>query len=656
MKMISMSLGILSVCCVILFGALCIAPFIGRHRWSLVGWSSAAASMLIVVTACLAWNNSVHFALVEPFSIAGQKVAFCLDTLSAFFLLPLGLIGFCSSVFSNEYLQKHLSSGLCRYWITFVVFLSSMAAVVLSSNAIVFLVMWELMSLSSALLVATDTQSHKSQRATIIYLAATRIATALLACGFLLMHSQTHSWQFADWSMANNEALVPAILILLGFGIKAGVWPFHIWLPYAHPVAPAPASALMSAVMIKVAIYGMLRIIFFGGLHSTHVALVIFAIGLISSFWGILFALVQRDLKRLLAYSSVENIGLIVTAIGLALYARAIDQPVVASLGLVAALLHVINHALLKGLLFLSAGAVQTGAHTTDLDRLGGLIHKLRWTGASFLVGTMAACAVPSTNAFASKWYLYQSLLHATWQSQNVTERAVCLGGIGVLTIVGGLAIASFSKAFGITFLGRSRSSQAEHAVEHGPCIVFPQLLLACLIAVTGVGVPYIVILLAPLLAAANLPFSLALYDVRLPLLGVFAALVLLVIAIYLLVYVGRNHRRYITWECGFGRVSSRAESTEASFSQPIARIFGPILKYNVATSITGADRRHFPESIDVEPTTTSLLETRVYEPLVGMLRALADLLAKLQTGSIHLYLLYVCITLVLLLLIGTHL
>lgn len=542
-----------------------------------------------------------------------------------------------------------------------------MGAVLISADAITFLVFWELMSLSSAALVATENKQKKVQEAALIYLGATRIATAFLATGFLVMHSIFQSWTFSSWKFEESNAIVPALFIIIGFAIKAGVWPFHLWLPYAHPAAPAPVSALMSGVMVKIALYGIVRVLVYGELNSPVLMLLLFVIGLVSAFWGILFALVQHDLKRLLAYCTVENVGLVVVAIALALYGKIANMPDIYMLGLIAAIFHCLNHGLYKSLLFLGAGAVDVQARTRDLWRLGGLASSMPWTTTLFLIGSIAICCLPPTNGFASKWLIYQGLLNAAWESTSMLERSFAIAAICGLSIVGGLGIACFTKAVGIGFLAESRSVSASTAREASFGMVAAQLILVLCCVALGFNVTAVIsssynLCFPNLIASVNssqIPGQLQLsalpvFPISQPAIAI--ALGSLILIIHLIFLNRSNVRKYITWECGFGELSARTQATSDSFVQPIAMIFSPILRYTIGASITGKDRRHFPEQITVEPHMASILETRIYRPLLAMVAFLAKNIAKLQAGSIHLYLLYVCITLVVLLLTGTQL
>jgi len=608
---------------------------------------------------CIATQTLIYGASSSPVSIicGAFPLQFQLDALSSVFLALLALVSIAISLFSTGYL-RHLgrSIHLGHYWLWFCFFLVSMALVIVSSDAITFFVCWEVMSVSSGLLVATEYTKHKVQRAALIYLGSTRIAGVFLAGGFLWMHALTNSWRFVDWRFDLPESYIPASLILLGFLIKAGSWPFHIWLPYAHPAAPTTVSALMSGVMIKIALYGAIRVLVLGQLNCLAIILGILFLGTVSMFWGVLFALVQTDIKRILAYSSVENIGIVLIGISVCMLARISDLPEIAAIALAAAVFHSFAHGLFKSLLFLGAGTINTVTQTRDLSQLGGLAKNLPWTMPCFLSGCIAICALPPVNGFVSKWMTYQSLLHMTWQSSDLLQRSACLALICLLSVVGGLSLACFANTFGVAFLGKARSKQASEAHEGDVGMIASQIFLVVCCVGMGVFAQSFLAILEPICTQVTGIDSHVgrAYDV--PLATVAIASLSLVFVLYALIIRTSQVRRYITWECGFGNLSSRTQITPMSFAQPLARIFSPILRYKIVCDIQGEDRRHFPQRIEVEPHMVSILEQRFYRPLIAGVNFLARGIAKLQTGSIHLYLAYLCVTLVVLLIVGTRL
>jgi hydrogenase-4 component B len=623
-------------------------------------FGAGCASMLIgTITSwhLVSHHHDLLWIATQPVFFGLAPFANRLDALSSLFLILLSTVGLAASFFSPGYmahLKGRVNKGL--YWTCLLLFVLAMAQVMLAANALTFLVFWEMMSLSSVVLVAADPSKHRAQRAALIYLGATRVATAFITGGFLWLHFLTGSWMFHEWILT-SVPIWPILLVFLGLSIKAGSFPFHIWLPYAHPEAPAPVSALMSGVMVKVAIYAMIRLFIMNDCSSLALGYVAVVLGIISAVWGVLFALMEHDLKRLLAYSTVENVGLIITGIGVTLICKCTGHPVIALFSLSGVLFHVVNHGLFKSLLFLGAGAVDTQAHTRDLGFLGGLAKNMPWTMTCFFVGSIAICSLPPLNGFASKWMLYQSFFQLSFQAESLPDRAMALAAIGTLSVVGALSLATFAKAVGIGFLGRPRSDAASKAKECSYGMVAGQLLLTALCILLGVWVGPFLKQIAPIcLVGLNYPLSperlFTIPEMALCLIGL-----LTVSLVYIFIF-GSSHgtREYITWDCGYGDLPVRAEETGSSFSQPIGRIFGSLLQYRMITEIKGRDRRHFPEWIRVEVQMLPFLENFFYRPGIAALQWLAKALVKVQTASIHIHLLYVFMTMLILVCVGISL
>ena len=629
------------------------------HKLSRTFFSSIllGVSVLLLLAALSGWNTGFLWQAPRPIYFGVAPLLIRIDRLSALFLALLATVSFCVSLFSPGYL-KHLSQRInfSIYWFCLYLFVISMALVVLSANALTFLVFWEIMSLSSVVLVAADRDNERARRSALIYLGATRIATTLLAAGFLWIHILSGSWNFADWHLAGATTVLPSILILTGLSIKAGVWPFHIWLPYAHPAAPTPVSALMSGVMIKIALYAIMRLFLFSTTTLPAFGIALLVVGAISAFWGVLFALVQHDLKRLLAYHSVENVGIIVMGIGLSLYGGSRHLPWVSCLGAAAAMFHCINHGLFKSLLFFGVGTIDAAAHTRDLSHLGGLAKSMPVTMHFFVTGSAAICALPPLNGFASKYLVYKALFELSCLTHSPLGAGLACAAIGLLALVGALAVACFTKAIGVAFLGRPRSPEAENAVEGTPAMLLCQGILAAACIALGALSPFFCQQLPSLPGNLNGSMPPAESLITLPMLPLSLFFVVISSLVFFLAYGNRKKeavRVCRTWECGFGKLSPRMQVTATSFAHPLARIFRHVLWYETVFEIAGDDHRHFPRQIKAETATTSLLEALIYLPAIALVRRLAKLTNRLQAGSIHLYLLYMLITAIILLLIG---
>ena len=629
-----------------------------RYSGTVLPVLTAMGSLALLLLAIFGGNATC--ALPMPWGAASTAPLLVFDPLSRWFLAIIALIGGTTSLFAPGYLH-HLRERLALGWVWagMALLLLSMVGVVLAGNAIVFLLAWEVMALSSFALVASDHAQPASRRAAMIYFAATRIGTACLMGGFLWIHHLTGSWAFAQWHVSGAVALGPALLILVGLATKAGSWPFHLWLPIAHPVAPAPVSAIMSGVMIKTAIYMMVRL-FVLGHHLTHPAIgpIILLLGAISALWGVLFALLQHDLKRLLAYHSVENIGIILMGIGMALIGSRQHLPLLAQLGLAAALFHTLNHALFKSLLFYGAGAIDARVHTREMEHLGGLIRRMPWTAFAFVIGSAAICALPPLNGFASEWLLYRGFFECALHGPQAVIRLGALLLMGWLALIGGLAIACFVKAVGVSLLGMPRGKAAAQASEASAGMVAAQVLLAALCLGLGLAVPPMLRLLSAIVMGTGDAHLLAgAWTIPMPALVGMLLAGLLGLTL-LLRQLARRHpaRRFITWECGFGALGPRMQYTANSFAQPISRLFRIIYHYAVDIEVNGLDRRHFPSGVSVKTTHEPYLETRVYSPLARAIRRGAGIfLLRLQAGSIHQYLFYMVAVLAVLLWLGAR-
>jgi hydrogenase-4 component B len=617
----------------------------------LVGLGGALA----LIAAATAGDRLVTLPL--PFYVGAAPLELVVDPLARWFFGIIALVGAAVALFSPGYLhhlRRRVAVGFV--WAALAVLLLSMGLVVLAGNAVFFLVAWEVMALSSFALVASDHEKHSVRHAALVYLGATRVGSAFLMGGFLWAHQLTGSWDFSAWALSGPHALGPALLIFIGLATKAGCWPFHLWLPIAHPAAPAPVSAVMSGVMIKTAIYAMARLLVLGPLWTPDLGWIVLVLGAVSAFWGVLFALLQHDLKRLLAYHSVENIGIILMGLGVAIVGRALQLPLLFEVGLASALFHSLNHAVFKSLLFMGAGVVDARAHTRDVEHLGGLIHRMPWTAGCFITGSAAICALPPLNGFASEWLLYQGFFGLAGGAPSVAVRLAGLLLMGWLALVGALALACFAKAVGIVFLGRPRGREAERAREGTRGMVAAQCALSVACVALGLAAPAVLELLRTVTAPVGQPSALpGVWTLPLALLALLLAAAVGILAAWMAALNrDRPARRYITWECGFGDLGPRTQYSATSFAQPIARLFGAIYRYELEVTVEGRDRRHFPEGVTVAFKHEPYLETRVYAPLVRWIqRGAGALLMRLQAGSIHQYLLYIAVALGILLWLG---
>src|SRR3989454_1816767 len=477
---------------------------------ALVAASSPKLAGINGVTGAVAGSLLGLFALVRflaggqdaveftaAWAVPGGSLALRLDALSALFLLPAFLMSGLCALYGHEYLvATRLGDRSAWAWFFFNILVGSIVVVLLARNAVLFLVAWEVMAVSSFFLVTLEDEEEQAREAGWTYLVASHLGTAVIITLFALLGSRAGSLDFRDFAAVaggeGSRAGLLFILALVGFGVKAGLMPLHVWLPEAHPAAPSHVSALMSGVMIKTGIYGIVRVLGFLGPPAAWWGWVLVGAGAVSGIVGVLFALAQHDLKRLLAYHSVENIGIITMGLGVGVLGVSSGTPWLAALGFAGALLHVVNHAIFKGLLFLGAGAVLTATGTRDMERLGGLLRLARWTGVTFLVGAAAISGLPPLNGFVSGFLILVGAVKgvAALPAETVVPLLLVAGG---LALIGGLASACFAKAFGIVFLGTPRAPLARAVADPGALMMIPMATLAAACPAIGLLSPWIV-------------------------------------------------------------------------------------------------------------------------------------------------------------------
>lgn len=596
-----------------------------------------------------------------PWSVPFGNFTIALDGLSAFFLIAIFSLCGLSAIYGSEYLLAYRGrKSLGPPWFFFNVLVASMALVVIAQNAILFLMAWEIMALSSFFLVTFEHEDEGVVRAGWTYLVATHLGTAFLLAMFVLLGGTSGSMDFA--SFGGSGQLAPArasllfLLAIIGFGTKAGFMPFHVWLPEAHPAAPSHVSAVMSGVMIKTGIYGLLRTLTFLGPPPAWWGWLLIGIGLISGVLGVLFALAQHDLKRLLAYHSVENIGIIALGLGTGMLGLSLHSTSMVVLGFGGGLLHVLNHACFKGLLFLGAGAVLHGTGSREIDRLGGLLKRMPWTGWTFLVGAAAICGLPPLNGFVSELLVYLGALEGI-RSATIKHISFLVGVVAGLALIGGLAMACFAKAFGVVFLGEPRSEAAADGHECGWLMRLPMLALAGGCITIGLLGPFVVSALAPAIAVvAGLPEGTVRTTIVEPC-GILAAvtgisIALLVLTVGLMIVrrrllAGRVVSSAVTWDCGYARPAASMQYTASSFAQPLMLFFQSFLRTH--TTLT-APVEYFPASASIATHTDDVCREKLYGP---MFRGIAWGLSKLrwlQHGRVQIYVLYIALTLLALL------
>jgi hydrogenase-4 component B len=539
----------------------------------------SVAGLICVAATLLGGGHSTSFF---PWPAAGNG-AVGLDALSAFFLVPVFLVGGLGPVYGLGYWPqlRHPSNGrkLRLFWGLLV---AGMALLTISRHAMIFLLGWEIMALSAFFLVATEDHREESRQASWVYLVATHVGTLTLFGLFALWRHTTGSYALqpvAQGAVSLGTLHLLFFLALLGFGLKAGAMPLHFWLPGAHASAPCHVSAILSGVVLKMGIYGLLRWLSLLPAPPAVWGSIILALGAVSGLLGVVFAIGQHDLKRLLAYHSVENIGIILMGLGVAMLGRSSGHPEWIVLGLAGCLLHVWNHSFFKSLLFFCAGAVVHSTHTRQIDRLGGLAKAMPWTAACFLIGAVAICGLPPLNGFVSEWFIYLGLFKTA-----LSGGTAAMIGVPVLAMVGALAVACFVKVYGTVFLGGPRTEAAGHAREAPLLMRLPMAVLAATCVLIGLAP----VLVGPALDAATACWLAGTGTETAPLgqtapLGVIGmlavALTLGTAGLAALLRRGGTPRRSITWDCGYARPTSRMQYTATSFAQMIVLFFIRVLR-----------------------------------------------------------------------------
>ncbi len=640
-----------------------------RAATPIVYGASLLLSLLVLVPALIALlTRAPAVSIVLPLGLPWIGAHFRLDALAALFLIVVSLGGATASLYALGY-GRH-EEAPHRVLPFYPLFLAGMTLVVIADDAFSFLLCWEVMSLASWALVMAHHREADNARAGYIYIVMASFGTLALLLAFGLLAGPEGAYGFAQMrSAAHGPALAALVLILalLGSGSKAGLVPLHVWLPLAHPAAPSHVSGLMSGVMTKVAVYAFIRIVFdLLNAPSWWASMIVLTLAAATALLGVLYALMQHDLKRLLAYHTVENIGIIFIGLGLALGFRAAGMNAAAALALIAALFHVLNHSLFKSLLFFGSGAVLTQTGERDMEKLGGLIHKMPLASFAFLTGCVAISALPPLNGFVSEWLTFQAILLSPALPHWGLK--ILIPGVGaVLALSAALAAACFVKAFGVTFLGRARSDAVARASEADRFSIAAMFTLAALCLLAGILPGFVIDALTPIaqalvdgrmppqtgvawLAIVPISESRSSYDGLLVFLFITISALLTATAIHRL--ASRRLRRGPAWDCGFPVPTPVTQYSATSFAQPIRRVFGTVF-------FAARERVVMPPPGDMAAaslavTLRDLIWDEIYAPIACRVTAAADRLNALQFLTIRRYLSIVFVLLVVLLLVLT--
>lgn len=647
------------ILCGVVLSALSGLPALLMPSRSRVGQTVAAVLNLIGCAAGLMgvrefFSNGSVGTMGFPTPISGLEFTVALDGLSAFFLVPVLLVCGLASIYGLQYWPQDSGAPNARRVSFFLgLMTAAMAVVVVAADGLLFLFGWETMAVSALFLVAAEDHIAETRRAAWLYIAASHVATLCAFGVFALLYSQTGSFDYATLPNSTSTAAVCiAVLGLVGFGTKAGLMPMHVWLPGAHAASPSHVSAVMSGVMIKMGVYGVFRTASFFPEIPLSWGLITLAAGTISAILGVAFAIGQHDIKRLLAYHSIENIGIIAMGLGLALIGRATGHAEWVLLGICGALLHVWNHALFKSLLFFGAGSVIHSMETRELDVMGGLGRRMPTTATCFLIGAVAICGLPPLNGFVSELLIYLGLFRTIQADPSHSASLASAAAFAApgLALVGALAVACFVKVYGIVFLGAARSEKAAHAHESGVTMTAPMFVLAGCCVLIGVAP----LLFAPLLdqaasawAAAEVGSKADISGMKLAALSPLAPVSVIAVILISLLAIGtvlllrrvRSSPSALTWDCGYAAPSAKMQYSSSSFAQWLVDLFGWVLRPKMQQPTID---RPFPEDTAFESHVRDTVLEKAVHPATRCVTWVFGLSRYLQQGSLQAYLLYI--------------
>jgi formate hydrogenlyase subunit 3/multisubunit Na+/H+ antiporter MnhD subunit len=621
-------------------------------------WFSLLLQALIIIVTSL---NAVKAFIIADnvvlpfFEIAGQPVPFVIDRLSAFFVLLINFVMLMGMLYAKGYLKPYLEkksrAEMAFHYFNFIWLHISMLMVCMFRDALAFLVAWELMSISSFFLVIFENEKEETVRTGLKYLIQMHIGFIFIIAAFLIsLHQSGGEFSFDGLQLYfySHSPVFLFLMFFVGFGIKAGFIPLHTWLPHAHPAAPSHVSGVMSGIMIKMGIYGILRVFTHVQTDLMAIGIIVLLISLVSGILGIVNAIGQKDIKKMLAYSSIENIGIIGLGIGLGIIGMASGVATLAVLGFAAALLHILNHALFKPLLFFSAGSVYSQTHTRIIDQPGGLIKKMPKTALLSLIGSVAICGLPPLNGFISEFLMYAGMFKSL-NNGNLLNNLILLTSIIGLVLIGGLAIFGFTRVFSSIFLGNPRSNVIDHVNEVGNSMLFPKIIIAVIIVAVGLS-PFLII--KPVVSIVGIftpdttaidPFINSLTNISL------VALILIALIGIIWVLKKQTQKKAViaagpTWGCGYsGADPSKHQYTATSLADNVGELASPVLhlrkKYDNLK-----EEEVFPQERDFETSSLDLFEKgMVTKPARAILNFMRRQ-AIFQTGSLQHYLLYALI------------
>ena len=589
-------------------------------------------------------TKSIYFS-----PIFGQ-IDFMIDALAAIFIVIISIMSFLGILYSNGYLKSYLNKNMhtSSHEFFLMSLIASMLAVVTTNNALFFLIIWELMSLSSFFLVIFEAEKKEVRKSGIKYLVYMHFSILFIMAAFAILTNSTGSLAFNNYAQAlhhdSHLASTVFILAFIGFGIKAGFVPFHNWLPDAHPAAPSHVSGIMSGVMIKTGIYGILRFLLLVGIPSKSISYFVLTISVLTLLYGVLYAITQHDLKRLLAYSSIENIGIMGLGISIGMLGLTYSNPIVATLGFTGGILHILNHSIFKELLFFAAGNAYIKAHTRNIESLGGLIKKMPFTGTLFIIGCVAITGVPPLNGFISEILIYAGMLLGI-PSSEINLFIVLIVSIAALALAGTMAIVCFSKASGLVFLGEARTEHAKNiASDVSLTMLIPMSILAFGAFLIGLFPQTIIrMILTPvsLFVRTNLIQEIlqSILALTQGLSWIFCGLlILLIIATIIRICINKKAQEHTTWGCGYDRPNSHMQYTPSSYDNLFVSTLKPLFK---RVSHIKKPKDLFPKEAYFELEIEDIEEAYIVEPILKLDEKILTKFERIQNGNMQQYILF---------------
>ncbi len=639
---------------IILLGGFLSLVFAGQKKFS------KGIAVLFLTGGALLGMLDAAGKLLNPAGVSASfryldlfVLSFHVDGLSAFFLAVIFAVSMMAAIYSFHYMEHEeggIKTGVNYFF--FSILIASMALVVTAANILTFMISWEIMSLSSFFLVIYSHESAENRKAGYLYFVFSHVGAMFLLAAFGLIYGHTGSFDFAPMAdVPETMKILIFVFSFIGFGSKAGVFPFHVWLPHAHPAAPSHISAVMSGVMIKTGIYGILRVYTILNFHTPVFGYITLIAGVVSGILGVVYALGQHDIKRLLAYSSMENIGIILIGLGVGMIGAATGNPLVAVLGFGGGILHVLNHSMFKSLLFMGAGMVLHQTGTRSIDALGGLLKGMKITGTTAIIGSLAICGLPPFNGFVSEFFIYMGSFKAI--PLGSVSFAMSVLAIISLAVIGGLALACFTKVVGVVFQGEPRTKAAENVKEKGWTMMVPMGVLAAACVIIGVFPKVFIHMALKAVQALGLdygrvpvePFGQMTCNITFAAL-LFLVLVLIVMGIRSVYYKNKTITASGTWGCGFTQPTVKMQYTGSSYA-------GSILEFFSAAAPLSEDhppiKGRFPLKTHYHSHVNDIAELHMKNAVVRPVFYLFDKLRWIQHGDIHLYIGYILLAIVLL-------